>query len=183
MSLADSDEVFVLNGDTYFDISLARLFSFHGLKKAKLSIALKLLENFERYGIIKVDSNNKIVDYKLFQWAKNKDYLKIAYDEVSISTKILVNVTLKALDQRLTGLYHSINSESASRYEWAKEAFKLKGIKKFIYSVSKQVFNLDAKRPKFSIMSDFKIKEALNINIRNWEELQVSDLCWITTKM
>ena len=110
--------------------------------------------------------------YKLLQWAKNKDYLKIAYDEVSVptSTRTLVTVTLKALEQGLTGLYHLVNSGCASRYEWAKKVFELKGINKFVYPVSKEVFNLPAKRPKFSAMSNAKIIKDLAVNIKNWEE-------------
>ena len=110
--------------------------------------------------------------YKLLQWAKDNDCLKIAYDEISVptSTGTLVTVTLKALEQGLTGLYHLVNSGCASRYEWAKKVFELKGIKKFIYPVSRDVFNLPAERPKFSAMSNDVIKKALNVGIPIWEE-------------
>ncbi len=110
--------------------------------------------------------------YKLLQWAKDKDYLKVAYDEVSVptSTGTLVTMTWRALEQGLTGLYHVVNSGCASRYEWAKKVFELKGIRKFIYPVSKDIFNLPAKRPKFSAMSNDIIKKALNVEIPTWEE-------------
>ena len=36
------------------------------------------------------------------------------------STKIIVDVTLKAINTGLTGLYNLTNSGYASRYEWAK---------------------------------------------------------------
>ena len=114
--------------------------------------------------------------YKLLQWAKDKDYLKVAYDEISVptSTRTIVTVTLRALEQGLTGLYHLVNSGCASRYEWAKKVFELKGINKFIYPVSKDIFNLLAKRPKFSAMSNDKIKEMLGIDINMWfEELEI----------
>jgi len=67
--------------------------------------------------------------YKLLQWPKDKESLKIAYDEVSVptSTRTLVTVTLRALEQGLTGLYHLVNFGCASRYEWAKKVFGLKG--------------------------------------------------------
>ncbi|RMA93322.1 dTDP-4-dehydrorhamnose reductase [Hydrogenothermus marinus] len=110
--------------------------------------------------------------YKLLQWAKNNEYLKIAYDEISVptSTKTIVEITLKAIENRLTGLYHLTNSGYASRYEWAKKVFDIKNINKFIKPVSSEIFNLPAKRPKFSAMSNEKIKYLLNIEIKNWEE-------------
>jgi dTDP-4-dehydrorhamnose reductase len=106
------------------------------------------------------------------QWAKNNDYLKIAYDEISVptSTRTIVEVTLKALDNGLNGLYHLTNSGYASRYEWAKEIFRIKKINKFIYPVSKDIFNLPARRPKFSAMSNDRIKKFLNIEILSWNE-------------
>ncbi len=113
--------------------------------------------------------------YKLTQWAKNNEYLKIAYDEISVptSTRTIVKVTLKALDNGLTGLYHLTNSGYASRYEWAKKVFEIKGLKKFIKPVSSDIFNLPARRPKFSAMSNEKLEKILNINISNWfDELE-----------
>ncbi|NPA53104.1 MAG: sugar nucleotide-binding protein, partial [Aquificae bacterium] len=104
------------------------------------------------------------------QWAKNNEYLKVAYDEVSVptSTRTIVDITLKALESGLTGLYHLTNSGYASRYEWAKKIFEIKGIKKFVYPVSKDIFGLSAERPRFSAMDNNKISKNLNIEIKNW---------------
>ena len=110
--------------------------------------------------------------YKLLKWAENNDYLKISYDEVSVptSTGTIVDVTLKALKKGLEGLYHLTNSGYASRYEWAKKVFQIKRIDKFIYPVSSEIFNLPAKRPKFSAMSNRKLSKELSIEIPYWEE-------------
>ncbi|MFZ8861349.1 MAG: dTDP-4-dehydrorhamnose reductase [Thermocrinis sp.] len=110
--------------------------------------------------------------YKLEEWAKKQEVLKVVVDEFSVptSTKTIVEVTLKAIDAGLTGLYHLTNSGYASRYEWAKEYFKLKGINKLIYPALQADFNLPAKRPKWSVMSNEKISEALGITIRDWKE-------------
>lgn len=114
--------------------------------------------------------------YKLMQWAKNSEYLKIAYDEVSVptSTRTIVDVTLKAIDQGIYGLYHLTNSGYASRYEWAKKVLEIQGIEKFIYPVSKDIFNLPAQRAKFSAMSNEKISNILHIDIPRWDEDIVS---------
>jgi len=110
--------------------------------------------------------------YKLLQWAQAQDYLRIACDEFSVptSTRTIVEITLKAINAGLTGLYHLVNSGYASRYEWAKEVFRIKGIKKFIYPAYQADFNLPAKRPRFSAMSNEKICKNLEIKIKNWKE-------------
>ena len=110
--------------------------------------------------------------YKLSEWAKNSEYLKIACDEFSVPTytDTVVEVTLKALAQGMTGQYHLTNSGYCSRYEWTKVALGAMGIKKFIRPVSMDVFNLPAKRPKFSAMTNGKISALLNVSIPTWEE-------------
>ncbi|MEO0278036.1 MAG: dTDP-4-dehydrorhamnose reductase [candidate division WOR-3 bacterium] len=110
--------------------------------------------------------------YKLNQWVKNQDYLRVACDEFSVptSTRTIVEITLLALKQGLTGLYHLVNSGYASRYEWAKEYFRIKGIKKFIYPAYQHEFNLPAKRPRWSAMSNAKVCKELEIDIKEWNE-------------
>ncbi len=110
--------------------------------------------------------------HKLLQWAENNDYLKIAYDEISVPTYTgtIVNVTLKSIKKGLKGLFHLTNSNYASRYEWAKAILKYKNIEKFIYPVSSEIFELPAKRPKFSAMDNTRIKKELDFDIPEWGE-------------
>ncbi|MCX7914314.1 MAG: NAD(P)-dependent oxidoreductase, partial [Thermodesulfovibrionales bacterium] len=51
-----------------------------------------------------------------------------------------------------------------------REFLKLKGINKFIYPVSQAEFNLPAKRPSFSAMSNEKLSKILNISIDTWKD-------------
>ena len=144
--------------------------------KSKLMGEQLLKEETDRYLIFRVSwvygEGKQNFIYKLMQWAKNSEYLKIAYDEISVptSTRTIANITLKAIENGLTGLYHLTNLGYASRYEWAKEILKIKNIDKFIKPVSSDIFELPAKRPKFSAMSNEKIKSLLNIDIKSWDE-------------
>ncbi|MBK3333185.1 dTDP-4-dehydrorhamnose reductase [Persephonella atlantica] len=144
--------------------------------KSKLLGEIFLKEETEKYLIFRTSwvygEGKQNFIYKLMQWAKDNDYLKVAYDEISVptSTRTIVEVSLKAVEQGLTGLYHLTNSGYASRYEWAKKVFEIKGIKKFIKPVSSDIFNLPAKRPKFSAMGNDRIKNILKIDIIEWEE-------------
>lgn len=109
---------------------------------------------------------------KLADWAKGSEYLKIACDEFSVptSTRTIVDVALRALDQDVTGLWHATNSGYCSRYEWAQLALSVLGVRKFIRPVSMDSFNLPAKRPKFSAMSNEAVSRRLGMEIPSWSE-------------
>ncbi len=110
--------------------------------------------------------------YKLTEWAKHNEYLKIACDEFSVPTSsdTAVDITLRSLDAGIRGLYHLTNSGFCSRYEWATFIIKQLGIQKFIRPVSMEIFNLPARRPKFSAMSNARLSDILNIDIPTWEQ-------------
>jgi len=111
--------------------------------------------------------------YKLLQWAKERDVLQIAFNEVSVPTYtgFIVEKTLKALEKGLSGLYHLVPRGYASRYEWAKLALKLFRIEKVLIPVEKEIFNLPARRPDFSAMSCEKIEKALEEEFEEWDEI------------
>jgi len=144
--------------------------------KSKYFGELFLKEETDNYLIFRVSwvygEGKQNFIYKLLNWAENNDYLKIACDEFSVptSTRTIVEVSLRTIQAGLKGLYHLVNSGYASRYEWAKEVLKLKGIKKFIYPTYQSDFNLPAKRPRFSPMSNEKISKELGIEIPEWQE-------------
>ena len=116
--------------------------------------------------------------YKLLQWAKEREVLQIAFNEVSVPTYtgFIVEKTLKALEKGLTGLYHLVPWGYASRYEWAKLTLKLFGINnKILIPVQKEIFNLPAKRPDFSAMSCGIIEKDLGEGFEEWD--------WVLTKV
>lgn len=110
--------------------------------------------------------------HKLIGWSETNEYLKVVCDEFSVPTYTytIADVTLKALDEGLTGLYHLTNTGYCSRYEWAKQIFKCLGIEKFIRPVLMDSFELPAKRPGFSAMSNLKLSKKLGIEIPAWDE-------------
>lgn len=64
LSLTEQEDIFVLNGDTFFNISLNRLYEFHQLKGAKVSVALKSMKNFKRYGLIEIGDDHQILAFR-----------------------------------------------------------------------------------------------------------------------
>ncbi|MBS4276159.1 sugar-phosphate nucleotidyltransferase [Campylobacter vulpis] len=60
LKLCEGREVFVLNGDSIFEISLKNL----RLKGAKICLALKKMFDFQRYGAVSIDEKGEIVEFK-----------------------------------------------------------------------------------------------------------------------
>ncbi|MDI9338079.1 MAG: nucleotidyltransferase family protein [Alphaproteobacteria bacterium] len=63
LQLTKNTDVLILNGDSYFNINLTNFYHLYQLKEAKLALALKPLCNFERYGRVEINSNNKITNF------------------------------------------------------------------------------------------------------------------------
>ena len=68
---AVSENVLVLNGDTFFDIDLQRLSGFHLLHKAACSVALKPMNNFSRYGAVDTDGKGIITAFHEKQFCES----------------------------------------------------------------------------------------------------------------
>ena len=58
-ALQDCDEpyVYVINGDTFFDVNLDAMYQFHVQQNSDLTIAIKYLKQFERYGTLALDDS------------------------------------------------------------------------------------------------------------------------------
>jgi D-glycero-alpha-D-manno-heptose 1-phosphate guanylyltransferase len=57
MKDVDSEDFYVLNGDTLFDVNLLTLETFHFKNKVQCSLALKELKNVDRYGCVDVEGD------------------------------------------------------------------------------------------------------------------------------
>jgi len=67
--LIESDSALILNGDTLFNIELSEFIVHHQLQQSDVSVALKYLTDYDRYGSI-VLNENKIIG---FEEKKHKD--------------------------------------------------------------------------------------------------------------
>lgn len=110
--------------------------------------------------------------YKLTEWAKQSDVIKVVCDETAVPTYTVdaVPVVLKAVEQNLRGMFHLSNDGYCSRFELAEYYYRQLGIKKDVVPVSSAIFQLKAKRPEFSPLSSQKIRSALSITIPDWQD-------------
>jgi len=144
--------------------------------KSKLLGEMALEDETDSYLLFRVswlfgDGNQNFI-YKFLQWSRNNEELQIANDEISVPTHtgLVVDCTLKALNNSFSGMYHLTGSGYCSRYEWAEEIVKLANLKNKVIPVSKEIFNLPAKRPDFSAMNNYVISNELKIDIPDWKE-------------
>ena len=58
-----SDNVFLINGDSFFNIELNKLLDFHVFNGAEFTIALKSMTDVSRYGTVEIDSLGKVIAF------------------------------------------------------------------------------------------------------------------------
>lgn len=63
-SLCKEKNSFVLNGDTIFKVHLASLSSFHYSNDADCTLSLKPMQQFERYGVVELNEEKRVIDFK-----------------------------------------------------------------------------------------------------------------------
>lgn len=60
----ENEHVFIANGDTLFCVDLESLSSLHLSNEADCSLALKRMTDFNRFGTVAINGNNRIIDFK-----------------------------------------------------------------------------------------------------------------------
>lgn len=63
-SLVTEKNVLVLNGDTLFKVDINALAGFHNNTGADCTLALKPMQNFDRYGVVTLNNNASIASFK-----------------------------------------------------------------------------------------------------------------------
>lgn len=63
LEFTNSKDILILNGDTFFGIDLRKFYQFYKNKNSNLTLALKEMKNFDRYGVIEIDNNYKIINF------------------------------------------------------------------------------------------------------------------------
>ena len=68
---AKGKNVAVANGDTLFKVKLDSLVSCHQTADAECTLALKPMQNFDRYGVVETDEKGRIISFKEKQFYKS----------------------------------------------------------------------------------------------------------------
>ncbi len=150
--------------------------------KSKLEGERFVQEILEKYFIIRTawlyGLNGKNFVYTMLRLFETKDEIKVVSDQYGTPTYSmdLAEVILKFIKNKIKvyGIYHFTNEGKTNWYEFAKEIYK---ISKEINLINKEVkiipittadYPTPAIRPHFSILDKSKIKNVLNMDIREW---------------
>jgi D-glycero-alpha-D-manno-heptose 1-phosphate guanylyltransferase len=64
MQQCETENVLVVNGDTLFKVNVAAMEQVHMANKAECTLALKPMQDFDRYGVVEIDEKGTIVSFK-----------------------------------------------------------------------------------------------------------------------
>lgn len=67
-TVAKDPVVLVLNGDTFFRIELEELSAFHNLMLADCTLCLRPMENFDRFGVVELDTEQRVTQFREKQY-------------------------------------------------------------------------------------------------------------------
>lgn len=67
---AAADDVVVVNGDTMFQVNLRQQMQFHHANKAEVTLALKKMHDFDRYGVVSTNDSGIITAFEEKQFRK-----------------------------------------------------------------------------------------------------------------
>ena len=70
LTFAKNKSAFLLNGDTFFKVDLSELYQFHIHNSAELTLALKPMKQFDRYGTVQ-ENNGRISKFIDKQYVEN----------------------------------------------------------------------------------------------------------------
>lgn len=59
-----TDPTLLVNGDTFYDVDLERLFRFHAGSTADVTLSLMLVEDSGRYGSVDVDAEGRVIGFQ-----------------------------------------------------------------------------------------------------------------------
>ena len=109
---------------------------------------------------------------KVLRAAKEKPALKIVTDETGSPTHTLdlAEATRALAHTEHFGVYHVVNTDHCSRFDYAKEILRLAGLTTPIAPCTADEFPAKAMRPRYSVLSTRKLREATGHVMRPWQD-------------
>lgn len=160
LTLAKDEDIFIINGDTFFDVDLKEMYQFHKKNSLKLTLAIKEMEKFDRYGSI-ILKENKIIKFE------EKKYIDKGYINGGI---YLINKELLKKEEKESFSFEKEILENKN-FEIEKYGYKSEGY--FIDIGIPQDYYKFEKRIKFERERD-NIKIDVSVIIVNYNTLKLT---------
>lgn len=108
--------------------------------------------------------------FKMLQLSQERDELRVVNDQIGSPTFTLdlAEMSVKLANTSATGIYHLVNSGSASWYELAATAIQQGGALCSVSSILSAEFKQLATRPEYSVLSNQKYADTTGSTPREW---------------
>lgn len=158
--LAEDENIFIINGDTFFDVNLKEMYQFHKKNNSKLTLAIKEMEKFDRYGSLILEGD-KIIKFE------EKKYVDKGYINGGI---YLINKELLKKEEKEN---FSFEKEILENEKFMIEKYGYEAEGYFIDIGIPQDYYKFEKRIKFEIERD-NIKIDVSVIIVNYNTLKLT---------
>jgi len=131
-----------------------------------------------RTGWIYSEFGNNFVK-KILNLAKKNDTLDVVSDQfgtptyaydLALSILYIVGNNKFLENNQPSEIFHYSNKGESSWFEFAKEIISISGINCQLNPINTEDYPLDAKRPKYSILSKKKVMQEYNLNNKHWKD-------------
>lgn len=169
-----TDDVFDGKGiEPYTEFDVASPRTIYG--KSKLAGENFVKEFAQKYIIIRSSwtygEGENFVN-SLLELARTNDVVRVAKDQFGSPTSAheLAKLIIYLMNTSEYGLYHGACLGSCSRYEFAKEIFKLAKIETKVEAVETHKDELSASRPAYTVLDNFMLRIADSYQMPHWKE-------------
>ena len=108
----------------------------------------------------------------MLRLGKEQGEVRVVNDQTCTptSTADLAQALKALIDAQARGLYHAVNAGSTTWYEFAREIFRLAGIKVDVQPISSAKFGAKARRPCYSVLDCSKLQKTVGFALPPWPE-------------
>ncbi len=115
----------------------------------------------------------------MLRLGKERGQLNVVFDQTGTPTYAadlansilsIIEISEKDFKKFVPGIYHYSNEGVASWYDFAKAIFEISGVSCNVNPVLSDQFPTAAKRPNYSVLNKFKIKNVFGITIPYWRD-------------
>ena len=75
MGYTETEDIFVVNGDTFFEVNLKEISGFHRDKNTNLTIVVREVDEVSRYGSVMMDANSRISGFTEKNQSSGKGFI------------------------------------------------------------------------------------------------------------
>lgn len=136
-----NDNVIILNGDTFFNVNLNELYNQHLLYSASITLALKPMEHFDRYGNVRI--NNHTI---------------IKFEEKKYCASGLINGGVYVIN-RLGNIFNGL----PDKFSFETDVLQPQCIKQNIYGITQNGYFIDIGIPEDYIKANTELPQILTL--------------------